>query len=274
MLHGAIGKQARGTTKEFYALITNLVRPSSLKGHLTSHGSNSASRANSSVSTTTKYRPFDATKCKPGDPVVLVEDGEIKRRGRFIAYVEDAVIDYRALVMWDRADCCRSYTVDGRLIENRAPEVFLPLDPLDEIDPSPGNVDKLTRRQVGEGYRIPAHDESAPGNEDIWLPLGGYWDRRTVSGAPYACDSTYRVPIAPAMVPLEQSDIVLGKTVVRIKERESRGEFLVIARCHEGLWPAGTGTLLTWAELRNFYKISFDHGDTWQAAEKPKGGAK
>jgi len=217
-----------------------------------------------------KFRPFDATKCKPGDSVVSV-DGD---HGRFIALVPDARPDSVALVKWRNSPATIGYTQDGRFTLNSSVTVVLPpLDPLDEIDPSPGNVDKLTRRQVGEGKRIPAHDEEPDPRAEYWH--GETWDPNCSPRARgrYLPNCTYRVPIAPATVPLEQSDIVLGKTVVRAKG--GSGEFLVIAKRPEGLWPAGrTGeACVTWAELREVYDISFDHGVTWQKAEK-KGGSK
>ena len=119
------------------------------------------------------------------------------------------------------------------------------------------------------------HDEKPDPRAEFWW--GGTWDSDCSprAGGKYMPNCTYRVPIAPAMVPLEQSDIVLGKTVVRAKGGRGECEFLVLAKRPEGLWPASRTdeACVTWTELRKIYEISFDHGVTWQKAEK-KGGTK
>lgn len=212
-----------------------------------------------------KLRPFDATKCKPGDPVVSA-DGE---QGRFVAYVPDARPDSTALVKWAAAPASITYTSDGRFAVGSSVTVFLPpLDPLDEVDPSPGNVDKMTRRQVGEGFRIPSPDEPRDDRAEYWDRGDKKWTQ--CAKGPwlnYGTGNTYRVPIAPAMVPLEQSDIILGKTVVR--DYECRR--LVIAADHSYVNIPDMG-YVSYANLVR-YDISFDHGVTWQKAEK-KGGVK
>jgi hypothetical protein len=65
-------------------------------------------------------------------------------------------------------------------------------------------------------------------------------------------------------VPLGPEDIVLGKTVVRACEGQP--EILVIGRDEAGIGDAPMR--LSWETLRTRYEISFNHGVTWQKAEK------
>jgi len=67
-------------------------------------------------------------------------------------------------------------------------------------------------------------------------------------------------------VNLGPEDIVLGKTVVRVVCGECR--YLVRAANNAGLWFHSDAKQATWEELRGTYEISFDHGTTWQKAEK------
>lgn len=203
-------------------------------------------------------RTFDGTKCKVGDVVCDV----YKKPGTIID-INPSAYDHAVAVRWHADNVVTTYTLMGYYYAgSTSPSLYLPdLDPLDEVDPSPGNTHKLTRRQVGEGYRIPAHDEPAPGTEDIWC--SNHWEPRKARGHDYGITNTYRVPIKLPMVPLEASDIKLGRTLVR----DSNGTKLVTGVSDGCIVIPCVGNVL-YSKLVRYYEISFDGGDTWQRAEK------
>ena len=211
---------------------------------------------------TPELRPIDARTMKPGDPVVH-SDGS---PGKFIAYVSEASEPNRALFFLDGRNSVYSYTFDGRIAGGESPRIFLPPDP-DPVDPSPGNVDKLRKSQVGEGWRIPAHDEKPDRRAKRWSCLNERWVDVSEPGRPYRHVTTYLVPVAPIKtVPLEMKDFV-GKPWPLVKGASGTIRAILFVESTE-LRIAGIGHAVSWHDLRELYTTSWDHGLTWVEAEK------
>lgn len=213
-----------------------------------------------------KLRPFDGRSANVGDEVRFLRS--TRAAGRIVD-IDLKAGDDAVVVRWSTG-AVSTYCCDGSVYGH--PVLALPpIDPMDEVDPSPGNVNKLTRRQVGDGFRIPTHDEPRDDRAEYWHRGDKKWVQCAKGSWPhYGAGNTYRVSIAPAMVPLEQSDIVLGKTVVR-KLYTTRCD-LVIGTSDLGVFLASRDAVIQWDALRD-HLISFDHGVTWQKAEK-EGGVK
>jgi hypothetical protein len=209
-------------------------------------------------------KPIDARTMKPGDPVVRSNGAT----GTLVAYLPEANPSYQAVMLFPQDGRPTACTYDGRFYPNQEYEVFLPPDP-DPVDPSPGNADKLRKSQVGEGWRIPAHDEKPDRRAELWVSKSEKWvvvgEWKSVG---YLEGITYRVPLAPIrVVPLEMKDFV-GKPwpLVRVK----RGQAIRAIQAVEspGLSLACRRDPISWAELREDCDISYDLGVTWVKAEK------
>lgn len=211
-------------------------------------------------------KPIDARVMKPGDPVVNGYREPIAH-GYLVEYNPTVDPSVSTVIRWQAGGIATCYP-DGRYGKGVPPGVFLPPDPA-PIDPSPGNVDKLRKSQVGEGWRIPAHDEQ-PDKRAEW------WDREKWNGgniAPrkgnrYSPVSTYRVPIAPIrMVPLSMEDFI-GKPWPWVRVENGCTVYVVCGLHKDGLWAGDSRTYINWGNLRNAHELSHDHGVTWVKAEK------
>lgn len=70
------------------------------------------------------------------------------------------------------------------------------VSPQECVDLSPGNIDLLTRSQVGDGWRIADHSEEPHPDAQVWEPYYKSWARRMFNASkPYERTCTYRVPI-------------------------------------------------------------------------------
>jgi hypothetical protein len=134
-------------------------------------------------------------------------------------------------------------------------------DPLPEPMFKVGDRVRHAKGDKGQVVRV------NPGDADSAVRVK--WDNGTVGT--FTMDGRWSPSVAPCItklttqvVPLGPEDIVLGKTVVRT--REGQPEILVIGRDEAGIGDAPMR--LSWETLRTRYEISFDHGATWQKAEK------
>lgn len=96
----------------------------------------------------------------------------------------------------DSPNACRASNPKARYrIEWGVEPGFGLNDGLDGIDPSIGNVDLLTRGQVGIGWRIPHHGELPHRMAEVWHRTNLRWEFRCFDRVnPYQPHATYRVP--------------------------------------------------------------------------------
>jgi hypothetical protein len=257
-----------------------------------------------------KYIEWDLEKFKAGWPAEWQAE-----TAKFLMHATEADEDCRLVFLsrgrvWAMSETGRSVTQVLHLLAR-------------ELDPHPDNKDGLYKDQIGDGWRIKGHGETASPHDQTWL--AGRWLKGRAVGArtyrtrdPLPAEPLFKVgdrvkrrtdgcvgvvnrveekgdcpvvvyfPGGPVVsyyaqdgscvhdcekaitklttrtVPLGPEDIVLGKTVVRTCEGQP--EILVIGRDEAGIGDAPMR--LSWETLRTRYEISFDHGSTWQKAEK------
>ncbi len=215
---------------------------------------------------TEELRPIDARTMKPGDPVVR-KDGT---SGRLVAHIPEAHAAYRSVFMFDGNRLPNMYTEDGRVNEGGQHQIFLPPDS-DPVDPSPGNVDKLRKSQVGEGWRIVEYGEKPDRRAQFWkrwaAPPAWSSECDPAHGRYYSDIRTYRVPIAPIrMVPLEMKDFA-GKPWPLAKNPSTSEVWAITAVTDTTVFNGIVGWI-SFANLREYHPVSWDHGVTWVKAEK------
>lgn len=211
-------------------------------------------------------KPIDARVMKPGDPVVNGYREPIAH-GYLVEYNPTVDPSVSTVIRWQAGGIATCYP-DGRYGKGVPPGVFLPHDP-DPIDPSPGNVDKLRKSQVGEGWRIVEHGEKPDRRAEWWVMGPAEWRQRgRRAGETYKNNITYRVPIAPIrMVPLSMEDFV-GKPWPLVRPAGTTQAHQILSVYGGGLGVPFAPQFLSWDKLRELHELSHDHGVTWVKAEK------
>lgn len=203
--------------------------------------------------TTSKYIEWDLEKFKSGWPAEWHG-----KPAKFVAHVPEADSLCRLIFLWE-GNIKMLPDTQGN---NPYGSICLLAR---EIDPHPDNKDGLYRDQVGEGWRIKGHDEKPNPGDEVWN--GARWLPRTYSELVRHCTYRTRDPLPVTKIPLGPENIILGKTVVRKTDFKARSN-LVIGFSSLGIFTPACETAIPWDSLHNDHDISFDHGITWQRAEK------